>query len=234
MEVNIIKDNFEDYAKGSGGVYLIRDLNTGFLKIGCTKNLKERFYFIKNSFKACGITPNLKIEAFLECENYTGLEKFIHNEVYDFRIQSEWFNISDIEPIFLISSHFKSSKCNLNNYNLLLTKLNSLNILNILNNKNISSNDKILYITLFQLCLEVGYCSLPLESLSKMVNISESTTRRCLKTLQQHKLLLYHNNFENDNKQQLPNSYYVIECDINGIANQEIYNKLKSFVLPQI
>ena len=65
-----IHNNTEDLENlNLKGVYLIRNLDNNMLKIGIANNLSRRFKEIENSFRFCGVVPNLKIECFIEYEH---------------------------------------------------------------------------------------------------------------------------------------------------------------------
>ena len=109
MEYKIYKEDF-DRCKDKG-VYLIRNLDNGLLKIGKAKNINRRFKEIKSSFRFCGNAPNLKIEYFIEYDNNSELESYFHNTFENNRIQNEWFDIlnsqvvlSDIENFIKLKS----------------------------------------------------------------------------------------------------------------------------------
>lgn len=81
------------------GLYLIRNLNNNNIKIGICNNLKLRFNEIRNSFRFCGIEPNLKIECFVETRHHYKLESYLHEEFKNYNIQNEWFNIENIDIV---------------------------------------------------------------------------------------------------------------------------------------
>ena len=97
MEYKIYKEDF-DKCKNKG-VYLIRNLDNGLLKIGKAKNINRRFKEIKSSFKFCGNIPNLNIESFIEYDSNGELESYFHKIFEDDRIQNEWFNISNYQTV---------------------------------------------------------------------------------------------------------------------------------------
>src|SRR5574344_617899 len=97
MKYKIYKNNFKECKEK--GVYLIRNLDNGLLKIGKAKNLNRRFKEIKSSFKFCGNIPNLSIESFIEYNNNSELERYLHNTFEHNRIQNEWFDIENYQIV---------------------------------------------------------------------------------------------------------------------------------------
>lgn len=90
----ILTDNLEENV--NEGVYFIRNKVNNLLKIGRSKNLKNRFLSIKSNFKFCGLKAELEIELFIECNFSIELEKLLHEEYNDFRESGEWFSIDNI------------------------------------------------------------------------------------------------------------------------------------------
>jgi hypothetical protein len=78
------------------GLYLIRNIDNNKIKIGICSNLSRRFSEIENSFKFCGIDPNIKIECFIECIINYDLEQYLHKEFKEMNYQNEWFDIDNI------------------------------------------------------------------------------------------------------------------------------------------
>lgn len=103
--MKIYYDNLEELKLN--GVYLIRNLDNNLLKIGRCSDLQRRFKEIKGAFKHIGVDPNLKIECFIEYEYNTQLERYLHKKFKDNRIQNEWFEINNIDPIILSLNDFK-------------------------------------------------------------------------------------------------------------------------------
>lgn len=118
--MKIHKDNFEKLELR--GVYLIRNIDNGLLKIGKTNNFKRRYNQIYGSFKFCGYIPNLTVECFVEYERETELEKFLHDKFNNVRKQNEWFEINSVDDVVAILDEFqkiytndnKSDKNNVN------------------------------------------------------------------------------------------------------------------------
>ena len=134
MEYKIYKEDF-DRCKNKG-VYLIRNLDNGLLKIGKAKNINRRFKEIKSSFKFCGNTPNLKIESFIEYDNNGELESYFHNTFEHNRIQNEWFDILNSQVVLNDIESFVKLKSDKNIFdididNIELVKLQHKDIHNI-------------------------------------------------------------------------------------------------------
>lgn len=89
------------------GVYLIRNLDNNLLKIGKCNNLKRRFTEIQKSFNFVGQDHNLKIECFIEFNENSQLERYLHNKFHEFRFKNEWFKINDIKVIIKELDNFK-------------------------------------------------------------------------------------------------------------------------------
>lgn len=81
------------------GIYFIRNIDNGYLKIGKTNNFKRRLREIERSFKFCGHMPKLKVEGFIEYNKEDELELYLHSKFSDFKVQNEWFNINDLDCI---------------------------------------------------------------------------------------------------------------------------------------
>ena len=93
--------------KLTSGVYFLRNLDNGSIKIGYGKDLLQRITQIARAFKHIGYDDNLKLEAIHLCfEPHLGLtESFFHNEFRDKRVKGEWFEISneDLLDYFLMT-----------------------------------------------------------------------------------------------------------------------------------
>ena len=100
---NLQENNFR-------GVYLIRNLDNGLLKIGRCNNLARRFKEITKSFNFCGVKPKLEIECFLEYDNEIELELYLHEQFKEVREQNEWFEIEDIHIILEKLDSFKKKE----------------------------------------------------------------------------------------------------------------------------
>ena len=81
------------------GVYFLRNLDNGLLKIGYGKNLVRRIRQIQSAFNLIGYDENLKLIAIHLCfEPHLGItELFFHNEFKEKKVKGEWFDISDNE-----------------------------------------------------------------------------------------------------------------------------------------
>src|SRR5574344_1762109 len=97
MKYKIYKNNFKECK--DKGVYLIRNLDNGLLKIGKASNIIRRLNEIEGSFKFCGVVPRLNIEAFIEYDNNSELERYLHNTFEHNRIQNEWFDIENYQIV---------------------------------------------------------------------------------------------------------------------------------------
>src|SRR5574344_379877 len=127
MKYKIYKNNFKECK--DKGVYLIRNLDNGLLKIGKASNIIRRLNEIEGSFKFCGVVPRLNIEAFIEYDNNSKLESYFHKIFNDYRIQNEWFDIYDSNTVLDCISKFIEPKViskNTNNNNINLIKNNNL------------------------------------------------------------------------------------------------------------
>jgi hypothetical protein len=105
MELNLIKDkdyilHFENLEQlNKKGVYLIRNLDNKLLKIGSTNNLNQRLKLLYGAFRSCGIFANLKVECFIEYEDYESLEKQLHKLLRESNFTNEWFKIEHIDEV---------------------------------------------------------------------------------------------------------------------------------------
>lgn len=88
-----------------GFVYLIKSHETGFIKIGFSKDPLARLECLQTS------SPSLLyLLATLKCSNPRSIEKSIHNHFASKRINGEWFSLSDSD----LSTLFASYKAGLN------------------------------------------------------------------------------------------------------------------------
>lgn len=110
MELTILKENV--FEKSKEGVYLIRNLDNGLLKIGKTNNFKRRFNEIINNFNFCGIEPKIQIEAFINYYDETKLESYLHKTFKSCRVKNEWFDIENKDIIFESLKNFDNVKDN--------------------------------------------------------------------------------------------------------------------------
>lgn len=237
-----IHDNTEDLENlNLKGVYLIRNLDNNMLKIGIANNLNRRFKEIENSFRFCGVVPNLKIECFIEYEHNYELEQWLHKEFKEYNYQNEWFNIKDINLVI-----DKISECKLNpskKYEYI--ELNNIR-LNISKNKNdftINFPSKILFdeegasiyniikdekiikviIELINSCNKRNISAISLNYLINNCGYSEND-----KNLKSFKNLL--NKLDKNNVIKIINEYYrgndLILIDINNLINDNDYINL--------
>ena len=237
-----IHNNTEDLENlNLKGVYLIRNLDNNMLKIGIANNLSRRFKEIENSFRFCGVVPNLKIECFIEYEHNYELEQWLHKEFKEYNYQNEWFDIKDINLVI-----DKISECKLNSskkYEYI--ELNNIR-LNISKNKNdftINFPSKILFdkegasiyniikdekiikviIELINSCNKRNISAISLNYLINNCGYSEND-----KNLKSFKNLL--NKLDKNNVIKIINEYYrgndLILIDINNLINDNDYINL--------
>lgn len=90
----------------TSGVYFLRNLSNGLLKIGYAKDLFRRVSQIATAFKHVGYDDSLKLEAIHLCfEPHLALtESYFHKEFESSRVKGEWFDISskELEEYFLL------------------------------------------------------------------------------------------------------------------------------------
>lgn len=79
-------------------VYFIRNTETGYVKIGKTKNIQKRLKDLERTFPFLGQNKNnLVLEAIIWCPLHVksiDVEKYFHNFYKNFHINGEWYNIS--------------------------------------------------------------------------------------------------------------------------------------------
>lgn len=85
--------------KKKGYVYFIKD-NSGYIKIGCTKNVNRRL----KDFSVASI--NLKIVHQIETNDMELTEELFHNKFFKKRIKGEWFNLNENDIEYIISNHY--------------------------------------------------------------------------------------------------------------------------------
>ena len=94
--------------KTISGVYFILNKNNGLIKIGCSKNIINRFYQLQNQFRHLGLQDELELINYIECKNYTKLESYIHSIFKINKSSNEWFKISNKDiDIILQDDDFK-------------------------------------------------------------------------------------------------------------------------------
>lgn len=82
------------------GVYIILNKtrsndNELIIKIGCSKNIQNRFKQIKSSFKFNGVKDELEIIQVIKCNKYKLMEKHLHQIMNSRRITNEWFKTDE-------------------------------------------------------------------------------------------------------------------------------------------
>ena len=79
-------------------VYFIRNTETGYVKIGKTKDIQKRIKDIERTFRFLGQNKNkLVLEAIVLCPLYVNskkLEKYFHNYFESYHINGEWYDVS--------------------------------------------------------------------------------------------------------------------------------------------
>lgn len=80
--------------KIKSGVYFVYNADTKLTKIGCSNNIKRRFEELQKSNSHLGYEVKLELLDCIYCENYFGLEKYIHKLCKKNRKVNEWFDIS--------------------------------------------------------------------------------------------------------------------------------------------
>ncbi|MFQ9059727.1 MAG: GIY-YIG nuclease family protein [[Eubacterium] siraeum] len=79
-------------------VYFIRNTETGYVKIGKTKDIQKRIKDIERTFHFLGQNKNkLVLEAIVLCPLYVNskkLEKYFHNYFESYHINGEWYDVS--------------------------------------------------------------------------------------------------------------------------------------------
>lgn len=85
-----------------GCVYFFRHNDTDYVKIGMTKsdNPKKRFEAFKTYAPSGG-----EILGYINCKNYRQIEKELHRQYNAYRVNGEWFNITDSEVENSIDSY---------------------------------------------------------------------------------------------------------------------------------
>lgn len=71
-------------------IYLISDKKTYYYKIGVSKNPETRLKQLQTGNQS-KLTLNKKVL----CENYNEVEQSLHNKYSMFRINGEWFELTD-------------------------------------------------------------------------------------------------------------------------------------------
>lgn len=79
----------EEEAK-KGYVYLLKDVTTGFCKIGRTKNPNERITNIQ-----VGNPSFYKLINLIKCKDYFSGEKYLHLILQKYRKRGEWFRLPE-------------------------------------------------------------------------------------------------------------------------------------------
>lgn len=79
-------------------VYFIRNTETGYVKIGKTKDIQKRIKDIERTFHFLGQNKNkLVLETIVLCPLYVNskkLEKYFHNYFESYHINGEWYDVS--------------------------------------------------------------------------------------------------------------------------------------------
>lgn len=84
------------------GVYIIVNKTRSnddelVIKIGCSKDIQNRFRTIKSGFKFNGIQDRLELLSIINCSKYRLLEKHLHTMMNSRRItkRNEWFKTDE-------------------------------------------------------------------------------------------------------------------------------------------
>ena len=185
MKYEIYKEDF-DKCKNKG-VYLIRNIDNGLLKIGKASDINRRFKEIKRSFKFCGNMPNLNIECYIEYKNNSELEAYFHNTFESNRIQNEWFNIKNHQTV--LDSIVKYTEVD----NTSSIKHTELRLLDLKNKDTHAISSDYLLDSNFSYKLHIGifayggyengkcYILRNITRISNLLNISKSTIRNKIK-----------------------------------------------------
>lgn len=237
MEYKIYKEDFDRCE--NKGVYLIRNLDNGLLKIGMARNINKRFKEIENSFKFCGAIPNLKLEYFIEYKNNAQLEGYFHKVFNCNRVQNEWFNISDSNTVLNSIDGFTEPKVvsknthenNINNFGLECREIHKISK-DFLLDKNFSYK---LHLGIF---LHGGYkdndCYIikNLTKLNNVLKISKNTIRDKINSYYNIHLLNsdieYIKNISSSNFVEINNNTLLKLCNLGEIEIR-LYIFLKSF-----
>ena len=91
---------FPSKSKGAY-IYLIKNKDTGHMKIGIAKDIKQRLKALQT-----GSVSELEVLSLIYSETPYTLEKNLHNRFASKRLRGEWFNLegSDIEYIMKLST----------------------------------------------------------------------------------------------------------------------------------
>jgi transcription elongation factor GreA-like protein len=78
------------------GVYILNNISKNksdklYVKIGCSKDISKRVSQIRSSFRFNGNLDELSLYKTIECKNYKGLEKILHQIMKSRKITNEWF-----------------------------------------------------------------------------------------------------------------------------------------------
>lgn len=97
---NILGNKIGNYpfSMDNGFVYIATDI-TGLYKIGMTNDIVSRFSSMKTS------NTTLKLIDYFYSEKHKELEMYLHNQLKEFNIQGEWFNVEYDTIIKLINSY---------------------------------------------------------------------------------------------------------------------------------
>jgi len=89
------KKNFKRYSQW---IYFIQDSNG--IKIGLTKNLKERIYSLQT-----GNSCKLKLVAYIETDHMHKLEKQFHRHLKSLSIRGEWFTLDKEKMVKMLEDY---------------------------------------------------------------------------------------------------------------------------------
>lgn len=81
----------------SGLTYAITDRTQPFVKIGCSRNLRNRLAGLQTSW------PGL-LEVIWQAPGGAALEAQLHRHFVNRRVRGEWFDFTDVDAVALISS----------------------------------------------------------------------------------------------------------------------------------
>lgn len=112
----LIKRLAEDELGNTNMVYFLKNLDTNLIKIGKTRNIKQRMTEIRNASLQAGYEPSryqligVIYVPFRDNHsfNYTELERELHEKFKDKRVLGEWFKLSTEEVYRVIRKYCPS------------------------------------------------------------------------------------------------------------------------------
>lgn len=191
------------------GVYFILNNDNKLIKIGCSKNILKRYNELQSDMRHLGLSEELSLLGYIDCEDYFKLEKHLHKKFKKYKVLNEWYSIKvdDVSSViknintrdFLAKNNSIQDKkafyryCKDEEIYEIIGYVNTNKLVSVL--MKLSSNEKLVYYILrdfvqYPTNFVVIADTLPTtKQLEKLVGLSEKSIIGALKSLEDKKII---------------------------------------------